>query len=261
MTNGSAKPRVISHMATGRGQADAVSLQNQLLLATRGACTVMHGVTLATCTPHNFNISLAQALNMHERGVVDYWVLRHDDIEIRTPGYIDVLIAEARRVGAAALSAVVAIKDTTGLTSTAVEVLDPWFPKKLTIEECQALPPTFGSADVGKPLLINTGVLLIDLSYPQWHTTRPHVHADGSETERLEFAFNFNCRIIRRHKGGTSEWAAQFRPEDWDMSRWCHEVGLPVFATRELECLHKGDWAWSNQYPAFNVIDKEAVGV
>ncbi len=252
------RPRVLSTMTTGRGTADAPSLQSQLLLAGN-ACSIIPSIGQSSCLPHNFNQSWAMALDMQKNGIIDYWLLRHDDIEIRTPRYLDILMEESRKHSAAVLSAVVAIRDTTGQTSTARDTIDPWQPKKLSIDECKALPPTFSSEDIGAPLLVNTGLILIDLSCPQWHATHSTTFADGTPVEEYDFCFEFITRMVKNPEGKP---VAQYRPEDWELSRYCHRTGMSVYATTKISTLHHGDYAWSNEYAMLEIkYEEEAVTV
>lgn len=241
MTVDAERPRVLLCMPT-RGDARLEAAQSHLALATRGLCDVIPSMTASSLLANGFNRMWATALNFARVGAVTHWLLHHDDIEIRTPGWLDVMVEEMQRVGAAVLSVVQPIKNNSGLTSTAVGLPgDPWFNRKFKLSEIAALPETFSAADTRwpqAPLLANTGLMLIDLSRPEWTQTNP----DGS----LRFRFQISDRIVE--EGG--EYKAQVRPEDWAFSRDCWEAGLPVYVTRKVDCHHWGAVAFSNQYQA-----------
>jgi hypothetical protein len=215
--------------------------QSHYALASRGRVEVIPGLAASSLLCHSFNLLWATALEWQAAGVIDYFLLHHDDVEVTTHGWLDLMVAEMRRVGAAVLSAVVAIKDDRGETSTAVETGDPWRPRKLTLRECWGLPGTFCAKDTpwpGLPLLVNTGLMLVDLARPEFRERSP------SDPDGLFFHFNIGDRILVLPEG---RYKAQVRPEDWNFSRLCHARGLPVYATHKVRCVHHGDRGHSNQ--------------
>lgn len=243
------RPRVLSCMP-GRGgcSAEPRAVMSHDLLATRGKVVVMPSLFYSSLLCLNFNSLWAAALVFRRNGVADYFCLHHDDVEVRTHGWLDEMVTEANRVGAAVLSAVIPIKDDSGTTSTALDTGDPWRPTKLTLAECRKLPATFGQADVaaagyGGRLLLNTGLMLIDLRRPYWYET---VRRDGDEDE-LFFRFQIRDRIRPMPDG---QLRAQVRSEDWEFSRLCHERGVPIYATTKIQCVHHGDYEWPNFPPA-----------
>jgi hypothetical protein len=212
-----------------------------LVFATASASRVNVGI--AKCPSllcKGFNDAWASALQLNEAGAAQYFLLHHDDIEVRTPHWLDVLVDEAQRTGAAVLSVVQPIKtDEVDETSTAMgHPTDPWSQRKFSLREIGALPETFCAADTRwphQPLLVNTGLMLVDLSRPEFH----EVDADGF----LRFRFTIQDRVRK------STWKAECLSEDWYFSRQCWEAGLPVYCTRRVECGHWGAKAWSNQPP------------
>lgn len=230
------RPRVFSVMPS-RCSAHMLAAASHYCLPTRGAVEIIPGMSLSSLLTHGFNLTWATALNWHKAGIVDYFLMHHDDIEIRTHGWLDLMVSEIKRTGAAVLSVVQPIKDGSGSTSTAVDNGGYWAPRKLTLDEIGMMPETFCAKDTrwpDKALLINTGLMLIDLSRPEWWSKR---NADGS----FYFHFNIADRIIEVD----GEAKAQVAPEDWNFSRLCR--GLPVYATRKIECFHHGDYGFSNQ--------------
>lgn len=215
----------------------------------------LEGMAIGSLLTQQFNQGWAMALNQHRLGNADYFLMQHADVEVQTPRYVEVMIAEMKRVGAAVLSAVVPIKDDSGDTSTAVDyrlsdnLVNVWGPRKLTLAECHAVGPTFDTPTVREygrkllgckveTLLVNTGLMLIDLSRPEWLGVREE---DGS----LFFKFTILDRVYEGADGETLNVGCQ--SEDWVFSRRCAEYGVPVFATTKIAVVHHGDMGWSNQ--------------
>ncbi len=67
----------------------------------------------------NCNSLWVTALNGREKRGVEWFAMLHSDVEPE-PAWLDTLIAEADRVGADLLSAVIPLKDASGVTSTAI---------------------------------------------------------------------------------------------------------------------------------------------
>lgn len=238
------RPRVLLCMPT-RGDARLEAAQSHFALATRGKCDLVPSMTASSLLANAFNRMWATALNFARAGAVTHFLLHHDDIEIRTPGWLDVMVEEMQRVGAGVLSVVQPIKNTSGLTSTAMGLADdPWYNRKFKLSEIATLPETFCAADTRwpqSPLLVNTGLMLVDLSLPAW--TRKN--ADGS----LRFRFQITDRIVEEE----DEFRPQVRPEDWAFSRDCWDEGVSVYATRKIDCHHWGMVAFTNQFKTDSV--------
>lgn len=102
---------------------------------------------------------------------------------------------------------------------------------RLSMHDIYQLPETFTSDDVGKPLLLNTGlwVCKFDLSWAR------QVH------------FEVNDRIAFDDK--RDMYHAQDEPEDWYFSRQCHELGLKIGATRKVGVSHRGEIDFGNTQP------------
>lgn len=198
---------------------------------TGSAFRVIHDDMGLSALPSCFNQLWCRALNRWDRGEVSHFAMLHADV-IPEAGWLDKLHAEMVTHGADVVSAVVAIKDDRGLTSTAIDdPADPWqAERRLTLKEVLQLPPTFGAADCGYPeraLLINTGCWLAKLG--PW--------ANGCH-------FEFRDRIVRNRDG---ERIAQFLPEDWLFARMAHRAGAKVLATRALKVQHAGTIRFDNQ--------------
>lgn len=234
------KPRVFSvipSLGTGHGTA----WLSHCTIPTAGKVDIIPGQSASSLLAYGFNSLWAAALDWARAGVIDYFLMHHSDIQIVTPCWLDVMLEEIKREEAAVLSAVVPIKDGSGLTSTAVETGDVWNPRKLTLRQCRELPTTFSFKDLPNPgpaLLVNTGLILVNLHREQFHKT----NADGV----YDIFFTIGDRVVRG-KDGSSK--AQVNPEDWEFSRRCHAAGLRVFATRAVRLTHHGNNEWPNWLP------------
>lgn len=201
--------------------------------------------------PDVFNATWCDALNMRDgirqpKVPLDLYAMAHSDIEL-APYFLDTLYDEKVRFGADVVSAVVPLKEDSGLTSTAYWT--PTGPMRLTMKEVAQLPETFGMDDVRAvlkvpawcgPLLVNTGCWLADLARP-WCD---------------EVHFEFLTNIVKEKDG--------FRvpvkmSEDWRLSKMLHERNCKVLATRKVALNHHGDGKWTNQ-GAWGRLDHDVDG-
>lgn len=199
------------------------------------------GASMSSLLARGFNIAWHTAVETRRlaKPHVDYFCMLHADV-VPEPGWVDLLVEEIEKHKADVVSVVVPIKDTKGLTSTAIEYPpDPFeVERRLTMHEVMRLPETFGIEDVGytdgRALLVNTGCWIADLSKP-WvndvcFTVRDDVQHDADGTPRV--------RCI---------------PEDWGFSMWLRDRGAKVLATRRVKVSHHGgadgypnDSAWGS---------------
>jgi hypothetical protein len=195
---------------------------------TLGACEV-----IATESPrtslldHCFNRIWAKALDMRDQLDCTDLAIIHSDIGT-DPGWLDILHKE--RGDADMCSAVVPIKNSCGLTSTALNTGDLWLPRRLVMKEVMAMPETFASEDVGYPLLLNTGLCVINLTRP-W--------AD-------QVCFDSLKRIVKKQDGTR---VAQCVSEDWFFSNALNELGCKLVATRKVTVAHHGEREFTNNHP------------
>ncbi len=171
-----------------------------------------------------FNMLWCDAINARSAHAITHVAMIHDDI-CPDPGWLDVLMDELESTGADMISAVIPIKNERGLTSTSVDIGDPWIVRRLTMHEVFQMPPTFSASDVswnpdGKPLLLNTGLWLAKFD-PAW-------------VEQI--SFKFVNRIVKMPDG---VWMSQDIPEDWDFSRQLHAFGCKLLATRKVGLYHQ----------------------
>lgn len=177
-----------------------------------------------------------------------HFAMLHSDV-VPDAWWIDTLYAEMQATGATVISAVCPIKDTKGVTSTAVgNPADDWDYRRITTTELKRLPQTFTIDDVvtsgiwpesytnDKCLLVNTGCMLVDMSWSHWYDK-----LDDGIT--MAFRFNQDYRIQRWPDG---KWNPEFVPEDWQMSRYVHNNGGKVVATKKVSTVHMGKQAYSS---------------
>lgn len=186
----------------------------------------------------NFNVCWTAALNLKEKlsqtdNPLTHFLLIHDDVKPTDANWLDTLLSEMLSSRADVLSVIIPIKDSRGLTSTAMDT-DPWRPLRITTKQAQSLPLTWTSPK----LLVNTGLMLVDFR--------------GSWQENV--CFHMNDQIVR---DSNNLWTAMVEPEDWNFSRQCHSLGLSLYATRAVRVLHFGKSYWSNDASWGEELDQD----
>ena len=167
----------------------------------------------------NHNAILAEALDLYEAGEIDALAMIHADVGAEA-GWLTKEYDAMLATGADVVSATIRIKNDTGLYSTAVDDTDdPYLARRLTMKEVARLPQNFSDAEVGGPILLNTGLWLVRLG-PWCLQEKP----DGTAL----FCFEFGHRI---RKGRTGKRYASLWPDDWELSRKFHSAGLKLVAT------------------------------
>lgn len=183
----------------------------------------------------NHNCLWATALDRYEAGETDAFALIHADVGAEA-GWLSILHREMVAYGADVISAVIPIKDDRGLTSTAADDTgDSWLWRRLTMRQVADLPETFGDAELGSEIALNTGLMLVKLG-PWCLETDEHGHA--------KHVFRFE-HAIRKEANGSRR--CLFRPDDWLLSRAFRASGLKLAATRAVKLVHcGGDFQWAN---------------
>lgn len=190
----------------------------------------MGGVAICSLLAYNFNQILAMALNRREEkphekwpGGVTHLLLWHDDIVPTDRDFGIKLLNEMERFNLDAISATVSFRSDSGFTSTARDIEGQPDPVRYKLGDIQG---TITSRE--EPgLLINTGLLLMDLRKP-WVESFHWTITDG----------------IRKNADGKFE--AVCESEDWKMSRWMRANGVPFGATAKVRTLHGGQISWPN---------------
>lgn len=172
----------------------------------------------------SFNTLWAAALNTKGSR---YFVMQHSDVAPEI-GFVDKLCRLIAAHRADVISVVLPIKDRRGLTSTAIDGDDKFYPlKQLSIEEVKALPPVFDASDAGhpgKPLLVNTGCFIADLQKP-W-------------AKDVVFSID-DC--IKEVQG---QFCVGVAPEDWQFSRFVASRRGKVMATTSIAAEHFGEHSY-----------------
>jgi hypothetical protein len=189
------------------------------------------------------NALLCTALNNRSQGITHLLII-HSDV-LPEPGFVKILLDEMSATGAGVCSGVLAIKDSNGLTSTALlpdlalaQQPGPreYRRRRVTLRELDKLPETFNARDVaelfqepgGSPvLLVNTGLMLIDVRQTWVETAH----------------FNITDTIWQNDEG---LYYADVEPEDWAFSRLAAEAGATVVATRKVKARHAGRMTFPN---------------
>jgi len=187
--------------------------------------------------PHNFNILWAAALN--NRPQITDFLLWHADVLPQGDHWLKTLLDERDRVGADVISSVIPIKNEQGMTSTALDT-SLWSPRRYSLKEVHDQPePTWTAPG----LLLNTGLMLVDF-------TKPWVE---------KVWFQFHTKIIQQADGA---FKAKVIPEDWDFSRQCHKLGVPIYATKSVVIHHRGtydfpsDGVWGLETDKEHTVDQ-----
>jgi hypothetical protein len=196
----------------------------------------------------NFNALFAAALN--DRPRVEWFCMMHSDLFPPGWGWLDKLLEEARQNKAQVVSVVNAIKNETGITSTAI--LNPATRelRRLTLREIHKLPVSFDAEQAGFPgqiLCINTGLWIAD------------IRGDWADRWIAEGGcFRNRDRIVRAPNG---QYAAQSFSEDWVFGCDLHRMGVRAIATRAVRTVHRGDYDFANDAPWGTWSKDEAVPV
>lgn len=215
------KPQVFLALPVTRNMMMACTLQSQTKASKMGLIKYVETSSFSIL-PHNFNILWTNALNM--RPQITHFCMLHDDIDIQTMWWLDLMMDIMNEHEADILSVISPIKDKRGLTSTALETDDYWKPKRLTMFEAMERPKTF----TNKKLLINTGCMLVD------------IRNDWVE----KIAFKFETEIVKSMT--TNKLTPRNMPEDWLFSIAAKKHGAKIYATREIELHHIGQSAFAN---------------
>lgn len=182
-----------------------------------------------------FNQLLCNVLNNRSTYGFTHFLLHHADIEIKTQGWLPKMVQLMDQHGADVLSAISPIKNESGLTSTALQMGDPYPIKRFTLHEVHAMKEkTF----THEKLLLNTGVMLIDVRKP-W--------IDKAK-------FTIEDEILQTEKG----MVARSLSEDWHFSRMAREMGAKLYATSEIQLNHWGVQAFPS-YTAWGTMKEDKV--
>jgi len=184
-----------------------------------------------------FNLCWVEALNRRANNPpVTHFLLMHADIVPVDFDWFQQLWEQFEKNNCQVLSAAVPIKNDLGLTSIGMESDNLWRPRRLTVSEILDREVTWTDPNV----LVNTGMLLVDF-------TKPWVE---------KVCFTINDRITKPN----GKWQVDVEPEDWNFSRQCRALGVPLHVTRRVAISHMGRNAWRNDVRWGKPVDPEITG-
>jgi hypothetical protein len=170
----------------------------------------------------NFNTLYANALNARKHGFTHFLML-HDDIIPKQDDWVRILHSEMAAGNLDVISAAVIIKGTDRLSCAMYDGEKSW---PMT---AKLFGPDTTIVNTGKPILMmNTGCLLMDITKP-W--------ADS-------FCFSGHDTIV---KGEDGQFMAMAESEDYRMSIWLHQNGVPYGATSKVHTWHRGGYDYDTQ--------------
>lgn len=219
-------PSVFLALPTYDGRMEMLTAAAAFLWPTLGKCRVGHYLHRGSLLASGFNSLWCQALNLAAEDKVNRFAMLHADVVPTDRGFLDKLERVLQETGADVVSAVIPIKDTRGVTSTALgDPDDPWRPvRRLTMREVFDLPETFRGKDLGHegPLLVNTGCMMVrmDRFWP-----------------RTFSGFQIQDRVVEDTDG---RMRPMNLPEDWAFSDFLWRSGVDVVATRAVSVSHIG---------------------
>ena len=200
-----------------------------------GEVITCRALSISSLLTTNFNTILVSALNGRETQGVTHMAMIHGDV-CPDHGWLKTLLTEMESTGADLMSAVVPIRGSSGKTSTALETDDPWRPRKLSLKEVFDRDETF----TDPKLLVNSGLILIDVTKPMWRTPRPPCFVQSDEV----------VQVFEPQKDGPpkARYVNRSLSEDWYISREIRKLGGRVFATRKVGLFHDRR-EWHNRHP------------
>lgn len=218
------RARVLIGIPTYDGKIESginQAIENASRFGYKAAVCVSKTSILTQC----FNHLWATALNAKKQHGLSHFCMLHADV-VPEDYWLDKMVGIMKETGAHVLSSVIPIKSNYGLTSTAIDDgKDAWHPRRLTLTEVFERDETFTQ----EGLLINTGLMLVDLSQ-KWVE---------------DICFRFDDDIILED----NQFKAVGISEDWYFSRWAAANGAKLFATRAVSIDHVGSAKYQNNEP------------
>lgn len=243
-------------------------LHSRMAKAFFSHATKQHNVLIrvqpGSLLANSYNTLLTQALNLREKHNLTWFAILHADIAPED-WWLDKLIELAEKHKADVMSAVVPIKEGSGVTSTGISGLDDFVGRiRLTQRQIYlpVIPPTFDS-DTVIPATFDIDILrdVMKIMPPEYKIPIP-------DSARL--LVNTGCFVCRLDR----EWSnlveftirdriccydgfyrPEVEPEDWYFSRRVAELGGRVMATREVTTQHFGGISYDNSKQWGSAID------
>lgn len=223
-----------------------------------GAYRVAHASHHSSLLARTFNTLWCLALNNWDE--LDYFIMLHSDV-VPEKWWVSQLIELHKRADCDVLSAVLPIRDGTGLTSTALYTEKPKAggrKRKLTLSETHSdeLPGIFDADDLRKlwsetphveqghsesPLLVNTGLMCIRL--------QNEALKQGRFCIKDQIKANDNGDLVPITE-----------PEDWNFCLELSKLGVTFKATKALIATHgsvPNNWAGGMPHDMERVLPQE----
>lgn len=220
-----------------------------------------------------FNVHWCNALNLQLAGKsISRFVMMHDDI-VPQNDWLTALLTVLDETGADVVAVANAIKDTRGLTSTALDDPDdPWeVYRRLALKEMKRLPETFTAHDCdsaglggkigpGSPtiraLLPNTGLWACRMDRPWRHRVHFQIHNriafrlgdNWPGGEALLYKAGDVIPVAEYVPGMPGQFLHQVMSEDWDFGRQLARLGCDVRVTRAVRTQHVNAGVPFNNY-------------
>lgn len=258
------RPRVVLGLPNG-GTVHLPAARSFLRPYSRDCDIVALAEASGSAAVNNFNTVFAVALDLHDRGKADYFLMIHGDVEPLVPDWIDRLYAEISNHEADWVSAVVPIKEigSNPRTSTAVGLWsDPWRGaiRYVHVRDRATLPTTFGPehvcSDPDEVIYLNVGLCIWDLRKPCWSKwegfefrsrivpVRRWALYDRTTSDELGRYDTPAEAEAERSRGqemhAITERSPQMRSEDWELSRWLRLQEARCLATWAVPVKHLG---------------------
>lgn len=219
---------MMNKVMIGLPSYDGRTLQETLIaIMQRG--NVQATVMRVDCSSLTRSFNTLWAMALEGRGEFTHFCMLHDDVSPEA-GWLEKMLSIMAEKKADVLSVVIPQKTMKGYTSTALDCRmfkgapdDHWQVKALTLREIYEREETF----TDPALLVNTGLMLVDLSKP-WVE---------------EVYFRFEPAILKTADGKFKVYEIS---EDWFFSREAKERGAVLYATRAVKVNHYGRAAYTN---------------
>ena len=225
------------------GTLSAGTMQSVVSALTSTGYQVGYSCMGLSLLARNFNHLLLEAWNRQ----ADYFVLLHSDIAVAgrqglsSHSWVDYLAQLSERTKVAAVSVASPIKNMRGRLSMGLDLEkgNHYTLRRMTVRELDTMPKSFitranvcdlfgvDKATAGA-MIINTGVLLMDLKNPCW---------------RGWPGFGIDDEIAWSKSGKPAAFTSS---EDWRLSRWMFDNNIPYLATRALAIEHAGEYSFTN---------------
>lgn len=246
-------------MPLGSRLVDIESAHNLYLPAKPGTgLKVIHWPNVNSSLGHCFNGLLCDCYAKQADHDITHFAMIHGDV-VPESYWLSTMLEELERVDADVLSAVLAIKDSQGVSSTGLFYADrpDWPTRRLTFTEIHKsrLPRTFNHQDLidnglatgkdGEVMVINTGLWVARYKKP-WFQDNKVVFRQTHEIKKLP-----------RPDGKGDYLQCWFMPEDWWFARDLASWGARVYATSCVSVNHVGNSLFPNADPWGTAITDE----